>query len=149
MAKSTDRDFEIRSAGAEDEERVMALLQQLGEGRYPVSDAVLGAFRTLLDGVRGAVLVADDGGKAAGMISFSFNLAMRYGGEYAQIEELIVDEAYRGYGLGAMLVEGAIAAAKGQGCGEIGLYALDHNRAFYEKFGFEYEGLELRQSLSV
>ncbi len=59
-----------------------------------------------------------------------------------------MDEAYRGYGLGARLVESAVAAARERGCKEIGLYALDNNRPFYEKFGFVYRGTELRLALS-
>ncbi len=147
MAQDTER-FKIRGAAMDDERRVMELLLMLVDGRLPASDTVEATFRYLLDGSRGSVLLVDDGGRAAGMISYSFNLAMRYGGEYAQIEELIVDEAYRGYGLGVRLVESAVAAARERGCKEIGLYALDNNRPFYEKFGFVYRGTELRLALS-
>ena len=40
--------------------------------------------------------------------------------------------------------------ARERGCAEIGLYLLKstkHNRLFYEKYGFEVFGLEMRQSL--
>jgi GNAT superfamily N-acetyltransferase len=82
-----------------------------------------------------------------GVITWSINLALRYGGCYAQIEELVVDAAKRGTGAGAALVREAIARARAAGCAEIGLYALEHNRPFYEKLGFVYAGPELRQPL--
>ena len=82
-----------------------------------------------------------------GTITLSFNLALRYGGEYAQIEELILDESQRGKGTGALLVNTAIGAARERGCREMGLYAMEHTRAFYEKLGFQYTGPELRMEL--
>lgn len=148
MSGETDDRFRIRGAGADDEQRVMELLKTLGGERQEITGAVKTAFRDLLDGSRGSIMVVEDDGSVAGMISFSFNLAMRYGGEYAQIEELIVDEAYRGYGLGAKLVNASIAAARERGCKEIGLYALEHNQPFYEKCGFSYRGPELHLELS-
>lgn len=148
MTDSAEDRFTIRPARAEDEERVLELLKALGGEKLYVTEGTRAAFKDVLDGSRGSIRVVDDGGKVAGMISFSFNLAMRYGGEYAQIEELIVDEAYRGYGLGALLVEASITAARERGCKEMGLYAGDHNRPFYEKCGFVFEGSELRQALS-
>jgi GNAT superfamily N-acetyltransferase len=93
------------------------------------------------------VLVAEDDAGVIGMISFSLDLALRYAGEYAQIEELIVDPRGRGHKLGALLVRAAIAAARERGCREIGLYAREETRAFYEKIGFQYAGPELRLPL--
>ena len=93
------------------------------------------------------VLVAEDGAGVVGLITFSFNLALRYAGEYAQIEELIVDPRGRGLKLGALLVRSAIEEARRRGCREIGLYAREETRAFYEKIGFAYAGPEVRMAL--
>lgn len=132
-----------RLARASDEGAVFGLLPQLldapPEGRN--------VFRALLGSERGAVIVAEEGGVFLGFISLSFNPAIRYGGNYAQIEELIVDEAARGKQGGAILVQAAIAEARRRGCREIGLYSREHTRAFYEKLGFAYTGPELRQGL--
>jgi ribosomal protein S18 acetylase RimI-like enzyme len=102
----------------------------------------------MLDNERGTVLVAEDETGILGVISFSFNLAIRYDGGYAQIEELVVDEAARGKHVGAALVRAAIDEARRRGCDEMGLYPREHNRLFYEKLGFEYVGVELRQRLA-
>ena len=40
--------------------------------------------------------------KILGMASISFNLALRYNGEYCQLEELIVDQNARGKNVGGL-----------------------------------------------
>ena len=132
-----------RLAQARDEEAVFALLPQL----LDVPRAGREVFRLLLSSDRGAMIVAEEGTVLLGLISMSFNPAIRYGGNYAQIEELIVDEAARGKQAGAILVRAAIAEARRRGCHEIGLYSREHTRAFYEKLGFVYSGPEVRLNL--
>ena len=76
---------------------------------------------------------------------------MRYGGEYCQLEELIVTPAARGKNVGGRLVQGAIDNARARGCAEMGLYLLEtteHNRGFYAKYGFEVIGTEMRMKLN-
>jgi GNAT superfamily N-acetyltransferase len=96
------------------------------------------------------VLVAEEGERVHGLASISFNLAMRYGGEYCQLEELVVDPAARGKNVGGMLMETVLDEARARGCVECGLYLLPttaHNRAFYEKYGFSALDVEMRQRL--
>ena len=53
--------------------------------------------------------------------------------------------------VGARLVEATIEQARARGCAEIGAYlvaATEHNRPFYEKFGFQSVGTEMRQVLA-
>ena len=84
------------------------------------------------------------------MASISYNLALRYNGEYCQLEELVVDSEARGKNVGGLLIEKTINLAKKRGCKEFGLYLLEstkHNQGFYEKYGFQVIGSEMRQSL--
>ncbi len=96
---------------------------------------------------RGCAILAEDATGPLGLVTASFNLALRYGGEYAQVEELIVLDAARGKGVGAALIEAIIEAARQRGCTEIGLYAVPRNQAFYEKMGFVYAGPDMRMTL--
>ena len=139
--------MEVRQAVAEDQPRIYALLRKLLEDRSGPLDDAEDTFSDLLRAHRGTILVAVEDGEVVGTITLSFNLALRYGGEYAQIEELILEESQRGKGTGALLVNTAIAAARERGCREMGLYAMEHTRAFYEKLGFQYTGPELRMDL--
>lgn len=107
-------------------------------------------YARLVGGERGAVLVAEDAGTIVGLVTVSYNLAIRYGGEYCQLEELIVDPAARRQNVGGLLVEAAMSAARTRGCAEMGLYLLEStegNRPFYAKYGFVGVGSEMRQTL--
>ena len=140
----------VRAARADDGPAIEALLEQLFAGHSDVrapAPARRRALPSLIDSDRMQVVVAEDIGGVIGLISFSFNLALRYAGEYAQIEELIVDPRARGQKLGVLLVRAAIQAARERGCREIGLYAREETRAFYEKLGFGYAGPEVRLAL--
>ena len=99
---------------------------------------------------RGEVHIAEEDGVVLGLAAVSYNLAMRYGGDYCQLEELIVDPAARGKNAGGLLVQATVDRARERDCAEYGLYLVEsteHNLPFYEKYGFEKVGSELRQSL--
>lgn len=143
----------IGRATAADEADVRGLLrflltETLIDGN-PVdeSESASAAYQAMLAGDRGEVLIAEDTRGFLGCITFSCNLAIRYGGECAQVEELIVNEAARGKQVGASLVQAAIETARQRGCKEIGLYAREENARFYEKQGFRYVAPELRRRL--
>ena len=138
----------IRPAEQSDRDRCMELLTMLNEANSGTGMAEI--FDQLLDHQRGTVFVADEDGTLHGMASVSYNVAMRYRGEYCQLEELIVDPEARGKQVGKLLVQHTIEAAKKRGCAEYGLYLVEsteHNRPFYEQFGFEVVGSEMRQPL--
>ena len=137
-----------RLASPEDESSVLALLGQLFARDLASDTRVALSFRRMLDAERGAVIVAYEDAGILGVITVSFNLAARYATAYAQIEELVVDEKGRGKHVGALLVQAAVKEARDRGCDEIGLYAGEATRAFYEKLGFIYSGVELRRPLA-
>jgi len=144
----------IRKSDANDLATAENLLGQLASamGRDSAGlskQAFADGFSAFLDQTRGVVLLATDDTGVLGMISVSFNLALRYGGEYAQIEELIVTAAARGKHAGSGLVRAAIEEARRRGCKEIGLYAVERNVPFYEALGFGYVGPELRLGLTA
>ena len=141
--------IEIRLARTEDEARCIELLSLLQE-RLPRPEWAA-VFQELLTRERGQVLVADEDGVLLGSAAVTFNLAMRYGGEYCQLEELIVSPEARGRNLGGLLLEATIAEARARGCAEYGLYLVEHtthNRPFYEKYGLRTVGDEMRMTLA-
>ena len=140
----------IREAELSDREECSRLLQLLGGGENTGHTLSEGHFAQLIKGDRGAVLLAGEDTSVLGMVSISFNLALRYEGGYCQLEELIVDPSARGKNVGFQLVTSAIKRATKHGCEEIGLYLMastEHNQPFYEKSGFQRIGSEMRQSL--
>lgn len=142
----------IRDAAAGDRARCMELLGMLGQATSEpaVNARAPEVFERLLGQERGQLLVADEEGDILGLAAFSYNLAMRYGGEYCQLEELIVAPEARGKNVGGLLVQAMLESARRRGCAECGLYLLEateHNRPFYEKYGFALIGSELRRAL--
>ncbi|MBL6953490.1 MAG: GNAT family N-acetyltransferase [Alphaproteobacteria bacterium] len=144
--------IELRNAVAEDEIRCIELLSELrsATGSNPRQPSQK-SFQQLLTKERGEIVLAVEGAEILGMATVSYNLAMRYGGEYCQLEELIVMPAARGKNIGGLLVQRAIDNARSRGCAEMGLYLLEtteHNRPFYAKYGFEVIGTEMRRNLA-
>ena len=141
----------VRLAKLEDQDRCSELLDVLSKATsdpHEVFDSK--TFKNLISNERGSLVVAEENGTVLGMASISFNLALRYNGEYCQLEELVVDKEARGKNVGGLLIEETIKLAKKRGCKEYGLYILEstkHNQGFYEKYGFVKVGEEMRQPL--
>ena len=141
----------IRLAKIEDRVHCSGLLNVLAEATSDLNDIFdSNTFNELISNERGSLVVAEEESKILGMASISFNLALRYNGEYCQLEELVVHHEARGKNVGGLLIEETLRLAKNRGCKEFGLYLLEstkHNQSFYEKFGFVVIGEEMRQYL--
>ena len=141
----------IRLAKPEDEQQCSELLDVLAETTSdPNNFFDSNTFNKVISNERGSLLVAEEEGKILGMASISFNLALRYKGEYCQLEELVVHKEARGKNVGGLLIKETLRLARNRGCNEFGLYLLEstkHNQSFYEKYGFLVIGEEMRQSL--
>jgi GNAT superfamily N-acetyltransferase len=142
----------VRPGTLADESAVFALLPALMEGE-PVtgppieqSSAARAIYRELVTSPRGSVIVFEVDGEVLGVITSSYVSAIRYGGDYARLEELIVDDKARGTGAGIALLKAAIAEARRRGCSLVTLYSRKHTRAFYEKAGFRCAGPELHRA---
>lgn len=135
-----------RPATDADRGRCFELIETL-TGMSPTAEWAT-VFASHLRGERGAVVVAETDDGIVGCATVSYNVAIRYGGEYCELEELIVDESARGLNLGRILVQRTLDDARRRGCAEMGLYLVpttEGNRGFYEKLGFEVLGTEMRQ----
>ena len=136
----------LRVAELTDIARCTELLQMLS-GRKSIDE---GVFELFVIGERGLVIVAEEDNLIHGFASLSFNLGLRFSNQYCQLEELIVDPAARGKNIGALLMNEAVRVAGEKDCQDFGLYLIEsteHNRPFYEKFGFVMVGSEMRQEL--
>ena len=141
----------VRLGRSEDQIRCSELLDVLTETTSKQNEIFdSDTFSKLISNERGSLVIAEENGIIHGMASVSFNLALRYNGEYCQLEELVVDKNARGKNVGGLLIEETLRLAKNRGCKEFGLYLLEstkHNQPFYEKYGFVKIGDEMRQSL--
>lgn len=140
-ADATDR-IEVRAAEARDLVTVLALLQrQLAEHEITLAPSALEhAVRALLeDPALGRVLIALLSGEIAGVAVLSFLWTLEHGGAAAWLDELYVDAARRGHGVGERLVEEAMRVAAARGCVALDLEVeAGHDAAerLYERLGF-------------
>lgn len=127
----------IRPAQLEDVPRLTALAAQLG---YPTTEEALRArLEALMPEADHAVFVAADAeNTVTGWISlFVYRPLMR--DPLVMVAGLVVDEVYRGQGIGQRLMERAEAWARERGCE--GIYLKSNikrtsSHAFYEKLGY-------------
>jgi ribosomal protein S18 acetylase RimI-like enzyme len=130
-----------RPATPADYNDVVRLVRHLG-AHFPIDGAALPiVFRELLSDPDWEAYVAEgDDGRVVGLVSIRFANALHASGMLAAIEELVVDAAAQGRGVGRLLCERAVARARERDCRKV---VVTSNRAetdpagFYASVGFE------------
>jgi len=142
----------IRKATIGDENQVLDLLKKLlipsGEVDKNWNDDT-NMFRKIIENPGlGIILVAEENGEIAGVTTLSFPNAIRCDGLYSCIEENIVDEKFRGKGVGGKLLQAAIAEAKAKGCKELQVNNPSKmGYPLYMRYGLEDKGTHLNIKL--
>lgn len=132
----------VRRADAGDIPALVALLGQLFaiEDEFAFDEAVQArGLRLLLAEPRAAAFVAERDGRVIGMASAQLLVSTARGGTVATIEDVIVDHAARGGGIGRALLEAAEAWARAQGALRLQLLADRENPGaldFYHRLEF-------------
>ena len=136
----------IREATQNDVPRIVELLadDMLGQSREQntpeVGDVYVQAFNDIDIDPNATILLACSGGNIVGCMQVNIlaNLS-RSGSKRGQIEGVRVDSATRGQGVGALLMDAAIAHCKKHGCSLMQL-TTDAKRPmaakFYDTYGF-------------
>lgn len=145
----------IRPAKREDLPNIVRLLANdvLGTQREcyqePLPQKYYAAFDQIDADENNILIVVEDGNKIIGTSQLTIITYLTYqGGKRAQIEGVRIDEAYRGRGIGKLMIEWAIDKAYKAGCHLVQL-TMDKKRLetieFYKKLGFipSREGLKL------
>ena len=132
--------IQIRPCSNEDFEGVLAVLRQLWPDKH-IDTAMLRVVyeRALGSPLQHHVCALDDA-QIVGMGSLSINNNLWREGYLGYVEELIVDERFRGRGIGTQLLEHLIGVARAQGCRCVELDAAFHRKEahrFYEHMGFQ------------
>lgn len=98
------------------------------------------------------VVDADDGQRLAGCVSVAVHRHLpgpRGTGRAAYLGDMVADPRDRARGIGAVLLEHALAWARGQGAGRIELYSTASGRRLYERAGFTPDTLFEHMSRSL
>ncbi|MBU4174500.1 MAG: GNAT family N-acetyltransferase [Actinobacteria bacterium] len=135
---------EIRKGTLADEEDVAVLIRELGQELGITGDinpvSWYSTLRKMLASPEWTFLLAEEGKKNVGLLILLILPSLYHGGNTAAITELIVSEAFRGKGIGALLVEESKRIGRSMGCEELDVSVeVDNESAigFYEKLGFK------------
>jgi GNAT superfamily N-acetyltransferase len=141
----------IRKATPADQGKTIALLKQFPpDPELPKLDwdDAGKAFATLAEGRGGCIFVAEEGGEIVGVITLGYSYVLRFGGNYAMIEEFIVSERMRGKGIANQLIQTAIQEARRMGCPELQVNGPSPlGRPVYIRNGFHEAGLHMKIQL--
>ncbi|GIX09496.1 GNAT family N-acetyltransferase [Elioraea sp.] len=132
----------VREGRAEDTQALTTLLAQLFaiEADFAIDPAVQARGLRLL-GTRpdAVILVAEAEGRVVGMCTVQLTASTARGGLSAGIEDVVVDQVWRGRGVGRALLAAAEAWARGRGAVRLALLADETNLPaldFYDRLGF-------------
>ncbi len=146
----------VRTARFEDLETVVRLFAIPDEGNkkdenpaLPLDPCYAEALAEVSRDPNNALWVADVGGRVVGAYQLTMIRHVAYrGGRVAQIENVIVDPAFRGSGIGTRMMHHAMAQAREGKCFRVQLTSntvRTRAHAFYERLGFvaSHRGMKL------
>ncbi|KAF0935160.1 hypothetical protein E2562_030441 [Oryza meyeriana var. granulata] len=152
-ASETDDSVQIRRLEVTDHERgFVALLSQLSACPDLTASEFAACFADLAAlGDDHVILVAEDPSAAAAperrIIAtgclFVERKFLRGGGKVGHVEDIVVDAAARGRGLGLSVVRRLVEIAKEAGCYKVILDCTPELRAYYAKCGFVEKGVQM------
>jgi GNAT superfamily N-acetyltransferase len=132
----------IRPAGPGDIDEILRLIRALADYEKLAHEVVAtaDALRQTLFGPRPAaeVLLAEEGGRPVGLALFFQNYSTFLARPGIYLEDLFVDPAFRGRGIGKALLQAVAKLAVQRGCGRFEWAVLDWNTPaieFYQALG--------------
>jgi ribosomal protein S18 acetylase RimI-like enzyme len=126
---------------------VVGLITQLAEVSRIEKEFQLNQFRKMFQKMAEqpetySNYVFETNGKVTGFISIVFYMTFFHRVGTAQVNELVVDDHYRGQGIGQALMQAAEQEARRRGMDELEVGTEKENLAaqkFYRKYGFDEE----------
>ncbi|HUZ00735.1 MAG TPA: GNAT family N-acetyltransferase [Thermomicrobiaceae bacterium] len=142
-------DLTVRDAAAADAEAVAGLLEQLG---YPTTARQAERRLQVLGGSADwRVLAAvDPGGVVVGLVAAEVIPLLEHDDPVCRLAALVVDDAHRGRGIGAVMVRAVEELARERGCHGVMLTTARHRagaHAFYRRLGYVDTGLRFVKML--
>lgn len=140
----------IREACIRDAPAVVRLIRELAESSgesSPVTEAYVAEY---LSSPTSTILLAEAGRQVIGLLSYSLRPDLYHGASTGLIEELVVQEAERGKGVGNRLMEELMARLTALECAEVSVTTLPDNVEaikFYRRHGLTDEAVYLERHL--
>ena len=112
------------------------MVQLRGDGKKPKTSAQ--EIRVIVNNKNATMIVVQDKGHIVGV--GTLYVMQKVGKRQAHVEDVVVDETYRGQGLGKKVMYALIAAAKKQKVNSLNLTSRPERKAanaLYQKLGFD------------
>ena len=138
----------LRPAVLADSQAVAALMTQLGYPAAPIE--IERRLARLLAHPDYAAVVAETGGELAGLILLHLEQGLEYDSAYCRVMGLVIDERWRGRGLGRHLMDHAEQWCKDRGGDRVLLTSAnrrDDAHKFYDAIGYERTGVRFAKWL--
>ncbi|PKK35469.1 GNAT family N-acetyltransferase [Siphonobacter sp. SORGH_AS_0500] len=136
----------IRKATPEDVPSIYQLIVELAEYEKALHEVINTPEQLLKDGFGEnplfGTIIAEVKGEVVGMSLYYYRYST-WKGKRLYLEDLIIKEAFRGYGLGKRLLEATVEEARQTECSGLMWQVLDWNEPsieFYKKFGAKLDG---------
>jgi GNAT superfamily N-acetyltransferase len=131
-------DVQLRPIRRQDVSGLVVLLGQLG---YPATEtAVHERLDYWLDDASSCLVVADDDGALIGVAALGVLPMLEVTGKLGRLLALVVDERYRGRGVGQSLVMAVEERARAAGCVKMEITSSRYRTGtheFYQQLGYE------------
>ncbi|HBW38463.1 GNAT family N-acetyltransferase [Desulfosporosinus sp. BICA1-9] len=132
-------DIIIRNSKLEDFDDVILLFNQLWPGKELNINDLMVVFSRGIQSDSDELLCVEQNGKVIGFCSFAIVNNFWQEGYIAYVYAMIIDDSFRGRGIGTELLKKAFDKAKLRGCKKIELdsgFQREKAHKFYEKIGF-------------
>lgn len=127
----------IREARRDDSDRAFELLKQVASTYAPDRDAFESSFAELTgEGTSSLVLVAESSGSVVGYALTTISSLLHTNGKSAQLQELVVDNAHRGSGVGTALLEALETVCRERKVRQLTVVSSRGSADFYERLGY-------------
>ncbi len=141
-------DISIRPATKDDAPGIARLVTQLG---YPAAEAEIASrLAPILAHPDYAIWVAEADGRVVGLTGVFIHLALEYDGYYGRLLGLVVDEPFRGKGIGRLLLAKTERWLRARGVNKLTLTSGKQRteaHKFYRRLGYDETGFRFGKSL--
>jgi ribosomal protein S18 acetylase RimI-like enzyme len=138
----------VRDAHPGDEPHIVRLIRELADTddeASPITPEYVCGYMTFPGN---HVLLAEDGERVIGLLSYSVRPGLYHAGDSALIEELVVHAPERGRGVGSALMTELLRRLEALGCAEVSVSTMPDNtgaQRFYRAHGLRDEALFLEK----
>lgn len=139
---NNEKNFSIRSVVQKDIDAVIELLQSMSEFK-PSKSKYLPIWNSFCQQTNVHSLVAVKDTQIIGYGSIIIETKIR-GGKMGHIEDIVSHSMFRKKGIGKAILDSLLDVAKMNGCYKVALQCKEHNVKFYEKCGYEVNGLAMQ-----